>query len=60
LIRFDEAKPPAVANKLVANKPSAVVVANKARSGDRHKATDERRAYMADLMRKRRAAKKPA
>jgi hypothetical protein len=43
----------------VANTPSAVV-ANKKRSGDRHKDQDARRAYQRDLMRKRRAEKRAA
>ena len=53
-----------VANRLdmVANTDSVVansvpVVAN--RSSDRHKDLDSRRLYQRDLMRKRRAAKKP-
>ena len=42
---------------VVANTPVVDnAVANKSRSGDRHAKTDQRRAYMRDLMRRRRAA----
>lgn len=50
----------AVVANMVANNPPVVanaVVANaKPRSGDRHRKTGERRAYMRELMRQRRAA----
>jgi hypothetical protein len=46
------------APNVVANSASApVVVANKKRSGDRHKDPEARKAYQRELMRKRRAEK---
>lgn len=47
-----------VANVVANNLPVVdnAAVANKSRSGDRHARTGQRRAYMRDLMRRRRAA----
>jgi len=52
------ANTPVVANAVANNLPlvANAAVANKSRSGDRHAKTDQRRAYMRDLMRRRRAA----
>lgn len=52
------ANTPVVANAVANNRPVVdnAAVANKSRSGDRHARTDQRRAYMRDLMRRRRAA----
>jgi hypothetical protein len=57
-IRVVDIKPPkAVVVHAVVHAPKPVVV-HKARSGDRHKDTEGRRAYRAEWMRRRRAGAK--